>query len=113
MELKRISISYFSSTRLLLIVPYGIETIEKHFNVQVPDAFNRTLWNWNDHARSSEADWICLLIVPYGIETSSLTVDYKERLLLIVPYGIETTSEHANLSTCQKLLIVPYGIETN
>ena len=54
--------------RLLLIVPYGIET---------------GLRRWV---------FICtlLLIVPYGIETISSQIQIRLHVLLIVPYGIET-----------------------
>ena len=54
----------------LLIVPYGIETVEHWLNTfQI----------------------YILLIVPYGIETKLFTEDEREKLwLLIVPYGIET-----------------------
>ena len=33
------------SISFLLIVPYGIETASATVAVNVPDAFNRTLWN--------------------------------------------------------------------
>ena len=54
---------------LLLIVPYGIETIS----------------NWN-----SFDFCIILLIVPYGIETKLSIINGATVVLLIVPYGIET-----------------------
>ena len=53
----------------LLIVPYGIETID-------PGKEKTLLW---------------LLIVPYGIETSTRKSLWAQKsFLLIVPYGIET-----------------------
>ena len=71
MELKRACQSPETIFQGLLIVPYGIETVE----LQTECARNE------------------LLIVPYGIETF-LRIPYHFRafLLLIVPYGIETTS---------------------
>ena len=53
----------------LLIVPYGIETLE-----------TITLSSLSSN----------LLIVPYGIETWCPLVSAGVRWLLIVPYGIET-----------------------
>ena len=69
MELKRISARYCSSDKPLLIVPYGIETV---------DGFD-------------EIDGRVLLIVPYGIETDACISDLHHSTLLIVPYGIETS----------------------
>ena len=57
--------------RLLLIEPYGIETssIFPSFPfVSLP--FNRTLWNWNLAHLLREMLPILLLIEPYGIETT-------------------------------------------
>ena len=31
--------------RLLLIVPYGIETLQNHLKIRLHHPFNRTLWN--------------------------------------------------------------------
>ena len=53
----------------LLIVPYGIETINMKVNIG-----KNTL----------------LLIVPYGIETMLVLQIRRAYILLIVPYGIET-----------------------
>ena len=50
MELKRVSINAYFLGLALLIVPYGIETIQQY---------------------GSRVPWY-LLIVPYGIETSSI-----------------------------------------
>ena len=33
------------------------------------EAFNRTLWNWNEEGEIFDFDKFPLLIVPYGIET--------------------------------------------
>ena len=52
----------------LLIVPYGIETIEFANNNEI----------------------VSLLIVPYGIETRDIPSEGICHSLLIVPYGIET-----------------------
>ena len=68
MELKRCSRSQFRILRLLLIVPYGIET------GTLCAYFYRT----------------GLLIVPYGIETIEVRAAVLCVALLIVPYGIET-----------------------
>ena len=57
------------SLTILLIVPYGIETI-----VPTPAALVARL----------------LLIVPYGIETEFRNRRFYTNGLLIVPYGIET-----------------------
>ena len=58
---------------LLLIVPYGIETLHLLSHIHVSK----------------------LLIVPYGIETEqvALTMDEVSHLL-IVPYGIETKDRY-------------------
>ena len=53
---------------LLLIVPYGIETIIMALKSKI----------------------FYLLIVPYGIETSRTENKRHTKKLLIVPYGIET-----------------------
>ena len=46
MELKQTFRLIQSPGQTLLIVPYGIETNEKHFlDMTLFDAFNRTLWN--------------------------------------------------------------------
>ena len=68
MELKHKGAKGKFTLMKLLIVPYGIETMNS--NVQ--------------HASGP------LLIVPYGIETSLTWADPSLELLLIVPYGIET-----------------------
>ena len=68
MELKLSKSALLSSSRDLLIVPYGIETRNK----------------------SGEAGKAGLLIVPYGIETVTGSGTPTKRELLIVPYGIET-----------------------
>ena len=70
MELKLRHRCRLSLVFVLLIVPYGIETLT-----------GRIL---RLHLRT-------LLIVPYGIETSKAPQKGKEIIsLLIVPYGIET-----------------------
>ena len=54
---------------MVLIVPYGIETLSIPQLILVYD----------------------VLIVPYGIETTSGTPEYRRlQQVLIVPYGIET-----------------------
>ena len=63
---------FFSSIfkpKLLLIVPYGIETRNDKKGVYA---------------------LVQLLIVPYGIETAELATWWRLIALLIVPYGIET-----------------------
>ncbi len=45
MELKQFILVVILSYVCLLIVPYGIETASATVAVNVPDAFNRTLWN--------------------------------------------------------------------
>ena len=70
MELKRSLPHAVSSMILLLIVPYGIETLLEYYQEQGKR----------------------LLIVPYGIETYSAVTNYSWTYLLIVPYGIETLS---------------------
>ena len=71
MELKRMRANlHFFKVRYLLIVPYGIETIEDG---------------------EVKPNQIKLLIVPYGIETKRKHRPIGRRSpLLIVPYGIET-----------------------
>ena len=68
MELKRLYYCLKTNYHILLIVPYGIETIVVLLNVMCS----------------------CLLIVPYGIETAYRLFRPSSHLLLIVPYGIET-----------------------
>ena len=69
MELKQLTTEYQNLKKVLLIVPYGIETCLAHCCAVAQH----------------------LLIVPYGIETISLLLLYIfNLLLLIVPYGIET-----------------------
>ena len=96
---------------ILLIVPYGIETIRNRLNVFLTQ----------------------LLIVPYGIETNLKIIMLYNINLLIVPYGIETSITFIGSNTLRSfnctlwnwnpttllsclhlypLLIVPYGIET-
>ena len=70
MELKRLIMKTVKYFFVLLIVPYGIETIV----VTISGFFK------------------FLLIVPYGIETTyARAVPVAALVLLIVPYGIETT----------------------
>ena len=71
MELKQQTHSYHQRQgRVLLIVPYGIET-----------------WYY----KAIVLNQFCLLIVPYGIETFvDMRHGYRALILLIVPYGIET-----------------------
>ena len=70
MELKPGSREEEGSIRILLIVPYGIETLSE----------------------ISDKLLMFLLIVPYGIETYAGDTTLMEHInLLIVPYGIETT----------------------
>ena len=45
MELKLQRKGGLKPRKELLIVPYGIETILKDIQVEMSDAFNRTLWN--------------------------------------------------------------------
>ena len=45
MELKRYEDGIISYERKLLIVPYGIETVDEMLNHSDPKPFNRTLWN--------------------------------------------------------------------
>ena len=45
MELKRINEGCLQKLRILLIVPYGIETHIIHIQSIVRLTFNRTLWN--------------------------------------------------------------------
>ena len=80
-------------------------------DASVHDAFNCTLWNWNQGRREYFCRRIWLLIVPYGIETIFRVLLAALHLLLIVPYGIETNYIKAE-EEAKKLLIVPYGIET-
>ena len=70
MELKLTLLIILEASDMLLIVPYGIETMKLQHDAQ---------------------NFSTLLIVPYGIETESTvnTVSCKAGLL-IVPYGIET-----------------------
>ena len=69
MELKLVYFSFILNGNVLLIVPYGIETLDAHC-----------------------LDFITsLLIVPYGIETTKKINIMILAKLLIVPYGIETT----------------------
>ena len=58
-----------TARKILLIVPYGIETWEAGFWFTAGDS---------------------LLIVPYGIETTDSYNHSTGQGLLIVPYGIET-----------------------
>ena len=68
MELKPTSTEVTCQLDLLLIVPYGIETLQDvRFYL-----FQK------------------LLIVPYGIETYHQLLLHHDNQLLIVPYGIET-----------------------
>ena len=132
MELKQPHFRPWRVWPILLIVPYGIETL-KALHPDLP---------------------LGLLIVPYGIETHLNSAFILRSLLLIVPYGIETVQARRwyqsalafnrtlwNWNTFQKnglmaklsfnrtlwnwnnlteylirdlsnLLIVPYGIET-
>ncbi len=70
MELKRSAIVSKRAVFRLLIVPYGIETLQVHLRNMLQ---------------------CTLLIVPYGIETGQNPGSYPlELALLIVPYGIET-----------------------
>ncbi len=72
MELKHHTPRTCVRAAVLLIVPYGIETMFGTYN------------------RNSG----CLLIVPYGIETKEMIQDDPEFWgLLIVPYGIETVKQ--------------------
>ena len=71
MELKRSSTLLAFKAPLLLIVPYGIETVILKY----------------------QSDTEGLLIVPYGIETASMNSHSIPHYLLIVPYGIETNSD--------------------
>ena len=68
MELKHQKPEHFEQRKKLLIVPYGIETVE---------------------GREVEGK-TALLIVPYGIETRQGCMEERTLRLLIVPYGIET-----------------------
>ena len=77
--------------RLLLIVPYGIETQNPRCLLLFPT----------------------LLIVPYGIETEICFNHVGTCTLLIVPYGIETKYSRMIVNHLIELLIVPYGIETS
>ena len=75
MELKLWNVYICKMPRLLLIVPYGIET----------------------HILQPESIPLLLLIVPYGIETAvARGVFYNRKGLLIVPYGIETNSQRTS-----------------
>ena len=134
MELKRISGIYNDDTDVLLIVPYGIETIFSLASITVPSLlivpygietttnedfinwfflpFNRTLWNWNSLSSFPQSPGWPLLIVPYGIETIIYIIKYSWHILLIVPYGIETYLAPFVGIVRYGLLIVPYGIET-
>ena len=70
MELKLFHVDFRTSPKVLLIVPYGIETGIRFYDI---------------HQRA-------LLIVPYGIETSRCQLLVCNlNTLLIVPYGIETS----------------------
>ena len=80
-----------SAPTMLLIVPYGIETL----------------------VYSLSRISLLLLIVPYGIETTHIPlIRLGSCGLLIVPYGIETIENLITLFFRVALLIVPYGIET-
>ena len=71
MELKQWDTIMALLGEILLIVPYGIETLL-----------------FVDGMLSA----LTLLIVPYGIETTFFLLNaMKNTRLLIVPYGIETT----------------------
>ena len=69
MELKQDKLTCGTHVRILLIVPYGIETIYTE----------------------KEKEKLWLLIVPYGIETKHVRRHCSVPSLLIVPYGIETS----------------------
>ena len=45
MELKRRTCTEKGSVERLLIVPYGIETLQQGKDVDLSNPFNRTLWN--------------------------------------------------------------------
>ena len=73
MELKHGTFCTFNSNFIiLLIVPYGIETLFIDIDIRQSDI---------------------LLIVPYGIETMVAMVGDEVKELLIVPYGIETPDD--------------------
>ena len=72
MELKHILFIKSSKCQNLLIVPYGIETINGYAYQLVTE----------------------LLIVPYGIETNVGPGLLDGAHLLSVPYGIETEEPH-------------------
>ena len=69
MELKLVELNHLVNLRILLIVPYGIET---------------------DKSSGTGILSRLLLIVPYGIETCVVARFGLSFFLLIVPYGIET-----------------------
>ena len=76
MELKPSWNNMESTTMLVLIVPYGIETREKAVSTRT----------------------ITVLIVPYGIETeSNINRETVVLFVLIVPYGIETKNQKRQL----------------
>ena len=80
MELKLLNGNQFDISFSLLIVPYGIETMEE----------------------MDERMRINLLIVPYGIETQEHRAsDSQCKRLLIVPYGIETPVSTGAVSYAQ------------
>ena len=133
MELKQYIIRVISFRRTLLIVPYGIETWRSDGCFGRCEAFNRTLWNWNEVPLHLCRYLNALLIVPYGIET------FKERTEGIIHYSFNRTLWNWNvriliepvmaltfnrtlwnwnvqakpcLPELSALLIVPYGIET-
>ena len=76
MELKRNHQLIIAVIIVLLIVPYGIETVP---------GCNRWLPS------------MVLLIVPYGIETAITRAKLNNLTLLIVPYGIETSTNYVGV----------------
>ena len=94
MELKQwVDIKSSVACRILLIVPYGIETSKKSDDTANGITFNRTLWNWNYSSYRFIMGLSWLLIVPYGIETILPHSWVRPDWLLIVPYGIETQTK--------------------
>ena len=69
MELKLKSKYADRAFGILLIVPYGIETINELITHKGMSTFNCTLWNWNNSYNKYISLLFILLIVPYGIET--------------------------------------------
>ena len=74
MELKLIIVNPKVNEYILLIVPYGIETLKVFYLLIL----------------------LYLLIVPYGIETLFEPDSPTPCGLLIVPYGIETADHRSN-----------------